>query len=372
MHPTIHHSKGNGLVGKLAAVLAFKQGAQLVDLLPVSGPTPTIVPQLGPASAALPRGPKSVYSFDVSDGKSLRAWVAASLGIPNWGQVFIGILALVALLVWREYSGLREDISNNSQALTKQISSNEEAVHEAFDGVNSQLADLRRSIQVLSQESPNKELVNQWLDERVRPIRDELQNLDKRLDETREVEGELRVELQRQRAISVLPMTERILAMIKSELEAAQEQPQTVPVSRLRDYKLAIRGLPRDSSGFWDAVYIMVNFESLLRQSLGLAPDPAQVAKPCGPVTIGQGNVFIGDATIRECIVNLDTQEFIGITFEDCVVRHSGGPVQLKEVRFVNCRFIIESQPESITPSEQQLLIALVASEQQDVTVTAS
>jgi hypothetical protein len=45
------------------------------------------------------------------------------------------------------------------------------------------------------------------------------------------------------------------------------------------------------------------------------------------------------------CLVDLDNvNTFINVTFKDSVIRYRGGAVNAQDVRFVNCRFVLELQ----------------------------
>jgi hypothetical protein len=163
----------------------------------------------------------------------------------------------------------------------------------------------------------------------------------------------------------------RILAVMRVEIEGAMGNPRLIPPQRVADYKAVLMSVPQDASGYWRTVNAVVNFESSTRQSYGLAPDPAKVARPC--MTTGEGgNIFEGSGGVRidDCVVDLETNIFINLTFVNCVVRYRGGILRLNHVRFVNCRFIIEAT--SPTVPAQKLLFAILSSADQSSIVVST
>ena len=96
-----------------------------------------------------------------------------------------------------------------------------------------------------------------------------------------------------------------------------------------------------------------------------MAPDPAKISRPCEVLTGDHDNIIMGES--RDCIVDLDTQSFVGATFVDSVIRYRGGSTSLVNVRFINCYFILDLPPSS---APNNLLFAvLVSTNQTNVTV---
>jgi len=163
--------------------------------------------------------------------------------------------------------------------------------------------------------------------------------------------------------------------MMRMEIEGTAGNPRLIPPDRVAGYKAVLLSVPRETAGYWITVNAVVNFESEMRQMYGLVPDPTKVAKRC--ITTGEGgNIFegIGGAggwQISECIVDLETNVFMGITFVNCVVRYRGGLLRLSDVRFVNCRFIIESTADPSAPAQRLLYAILSSRDQSNIRVTA-
>jgi hypothetical protein len=116
----------------------------------------------------------------------------------------------------------------------------------------------------------------------------------------------------------------RILAIIQEEIRIAETSSSMLPAAQLADYKSAIRAIPDSQTGYWQTVATVINYQSLLNQLNGYAPDPTKVARPCpGLTTQGRmrsdGNLFIG-GDYSNCVVDLDGQGFDGITFQNAVI----------------------------------------------------
>ena len=84
----------------------------------------------------------------------------------------------------------------------------------------------------------------------------------------------------------------------------------------------------------------------------GLAANVDLLAK-----TVGRDAIY--GLRVSDCIVDLDTQVFVGMTFRNCVIRSRGGTFILRNVTFLNCRFVLELPEGPRSPSEQRFLQAL-------------
>jgi hypothetical protein len=67
----------------------------------------------------------------------------------------------------------------------------------------------------------------------------------------------------------------------------------------------------------------------------------------------------------KDCVVSLDTNSFENITFQNSVVQYRGGPVHLFNVKFVNCRFVLDLSDQPVTPAQEKILRALLDSPDQ-------
>lgn len=158
------------------------------------------------------------------------------------------------------------------------------------------------------------------------------------------------------------------LISIRVAVQEAQTLGVVLPSSQLAKYKSTLRQTSPSSAEFFSSVAAVINYQSWLNQKDGLAPDPAKVSRPCMLTNEGSirsyGNAIIG-MPVSNCVVDLDTQLFSDVTFKDAVVRYHGGPVQLSNVTFVNCRFILNLPPSAIPA--QNLVFALLNSPNQEI-----
>jgi hypothetical protein len=220
---------------------------------------------------------------------------------------------------------------------------------------------------------PAKEKINEHIDQKVDDLGKKIDGLSDRVSR---IEGSLgkRVsavedKVNQQTSLARLIDPSRVLATIRAEIELAQARGKLLPVSDVNDFRNAVQALPASAHEYWTTVAAIINYQSLLNQMSGEAPDPAKVSKPCSMFTNGRGNLSIGNVfgnmLISNCVVDLDTQTFSDVTFKNSVVRYRGGPVTLERVAFINCRFILELQTPPSTPTQKNLLLALLASPDQ-------
>jgi hypothetical protein len=223
--------------------------------------------------------------------------------------------------------------------------------------------------------NPAVKAVNDHTDEKFGELSNQIHALDVRIAR---LEGPLtnRVSTLERRAdqqgsLAKLIDPSRILATIRAELQVAQATGKLLPASDLNDYRNAIRALPTSAYEYWTTAAAIINYQSLINQMSGEAPDPSTVSKPCHMLTshgergnLSIGNVFIGGQPISNCVVDLDTQTFSSVIFKNSVVRYNGGPTHLTNVAFVNCRFILNLKAQT-KPANTSLLLALLVDEDQ-------
>lgn len=198
------------------------------------------------------------------------------------------------------------------------------------------------------------EHVNSLIDAKLAKVMDKLDGITSRLDK---FEGwreglETRSKLQ--------------LQGIRAKIQSAEASKVSLPPSQLDNYRNTIRAIPSSSGEYWQTVAAIINYQSLIKQRSGEAPDPAKVARPCiGPNFTR--SLFSG-VMFRDCVVLLDTNQFQNVTFQDSVIQYRGGPVVLADVRFVNCRFVLElAANKPATPAQEKLLLALLNSPDQKI-----
>ena len=152
----------------------------------------------------------------------------------------------------------------------------------------------------------------------------------------------------------------------------ARANKEPLPGADLIDYRNDVQAIPASGVDYWETVAAIINYQSFLNQLNGKAPDPSKVSHPCSGLTAGTGqyNLIQGGA-IKNCVIDLDTTHDLieNLTIRDSVVRYHGGPVQLRDVTFVNCFFVLDlaKSPSTEKPAHPEVLLALLDSNQQHV-----
>jgi len=238
-----------------------------------------------------------------------------------------------------------------------------------------------------SSDEHTKLLVRDELDPALRDIDRRFEGIDKRLGDLAskvdDAEGQfkrLHSDFQGQQekqnqvlAIDRVQNPNRILGVIRSEIQLARENKIQLPASNLVDYRYVLQALPSSAREYWTTVADIINYQSLLNQLSGEAPDPAKVSHVCSGLTSGRGgsNIIQG-FPIERCVIDLDSTHNLleNLVIRDSVVRYHGGPVALRNVRFVNCSFVLELPEAPHSPARPELLRALLDSDQKQVTLS--
>lgn len=168
----------------------------------------------------------------------------------------------------------------------------------------------------------------------------------------------------------------RILATIRTEIELAETKGVSLPQPTMVDYRNAVQALPSSANSYWETIAAIINYQSKLNQMSGEAPDPATVSRPCFGLTNSgnfqsSGNSMMGQG-VRNCIADLDTNKFEDVTFVNSVIRYNGGPTSLINVKFINCRFILNLPAKTRLASSPFLLALLEAGDHKAVGIASS
>jgi hypothetical protein len=217
--------------------------------------------------------------------------------------------------------------------------------------------------------NPSVKGINENINQKFGELSKQIHDLDVRLAR---LEGPLtsrveKLETRTNQQISLARIMDpaRTLATIRAELRVAQASGRPLPVSDLTDYKNAIQALPTSAREYWTTAAAIINYQSLLNQLSGEAPDPSKISRPCGPFTQGTGenNMFVGTVRVRGCIVDLDSTNnaMTSLIVRDSVVRYHGGTVPIGAILFVNCAFILDLPPDK-APARPAFLYSLLGS----------
>ncbi len=211
------------------------------------------------------------------------------------------------------------------------------------------------------------------IDHKLNDMDQRLSRLEGRFQQQDAEQKKIAAQLERQESLARLINPSRLLATIRAELQVAQANGRILPASDLADYRNAMRELPASAYEYWSTVAAIINYQSLLNQMSGEAPNPSKISRPCGMVTTGdglfsEGNVIVHQV-ISECVVDLDTEVFQDVTFKDSVIRYHGGPTILDKVTFINCTFLLDLKA-SQSPTHPEVLRSLLDSDQKKVTLS--
>lgn len=242
-------------------------------------------------------------------------------------------------------------------------------------------ADAHTSGLIDSKLNPVSKAVNDHIDQKVGELSGQIHALDVRIARlegplTRRV-SKLETRANQEASLARLIDPNRVLATIRAEIQMADTDRRILPVSTITDYKNAIQTLPTSAREYWTTAAAIINYQSLIDQMSGQAPDPNKVSVRCAGLTNQEdvhsgNNLFIG-VPISKCVVDLDTNKFSGTVFRDSVIRYHGGPVYLNGVSFVNCRFVVSlPQPTKAPDSTAQkfLRVLLESPNQTDIKVS--
>ena len=219
--------------------------------------------------------------------------------------------------------------------------------------------------------------IDQHTDEQVGKLTQQLNSLSERVGNLYGLLGrvsKLESDTSKNQSLARLIDPNRILATIRTEIELAENKSVPLPQTTLVDYKNAIQTLPNSARSYWETVAAIINYQSKINQLSGKAPDPARVSQKCLFLTsdpnIHISNSEVGNDTYTNCIVDLDAGvAFSHIVFRDSVIRYSGGPTHIDNVRFVNCNFQLNVQTKKAPVNIEMLLALLNSPNQTSITV---
>jgi hypothetical protein len=235
---------------------------------------------------------------------------------------------------------------------------------------------------VTTQSASSDDHTNRLIDEKLDPVKRDIQELtgkvNQALGELDKINLKLKVSSLRQGSPGLLAQSNNssdVLTGIRASLENAQKGKHRLPETEVVEYRKKIQSLSPSTTDYWTTVADIINYQSFLNQLENRAPDPSTIAHPCAFVTAGTGNfnVIQGPMVFEACLVDLDTTTNVvdGAFIKNSVVRYHGGAVTMRNVTFVNCRFILDIR-KSQTPTHPELLQQLLASNQLQVRLSTA
>ncbi len=312
-------------------------------------------PCIGPKT--LPWHEAVVDSLHMSNGNDKTeqsgSWKPVYGTYAQFVSAVVASLALILTLYFHYSEGQSKASDEHvGKLISEQVKT---ATRDIDDYIGKQLTPISSQLGTLTQQVGQLQGRFQQLDNDQKKLSGEQQKLSNRVGQ--------------QDALNRIQDPNRILGLIRTDIKLAQDRQAQISASQLADYKAALRGLPTSAKEYWTTVAEVINYQSLVNQMSGEAPDPSKVARPCitgsgNPNVIIENNFYNG-GVYRNCFVNLDNQAFVNVTFQNSVIRYKGGPATLRNVRFINCRFDLNFPTESASPPQQNLLLALLNSSDQ-------
>ena len=114
------------------------------------------------------------------------------------------------------------------------------------------------------------------------------------------------------------------------------------------------------SPEFWNAASNVISYQSLIAEKINLFPNAEKVRhKPCELIHMEPG-AKLGGVTISGMDIGCMQQLDIGpdviwknITFENAIIVYNGGTLNLDNVTFKNCLFLVEFPPHPPPPTQK-------------------
>ena len=164
----------------------------------------------------------------------------------------------------------------------------------------------------------------------------------------------------------------RQLPVVAASLDNALKVKASVSDSVIQDIQQKLRNVDQATPGYWPALSRLVNYESQSRSDFLVPqlPECTFYSAPPGAkaVTVDdKKSAKIDHITQSRCTLDLGKLPiYENVTFIDSVIKSSGEPVKLRNVRFENCIFVlsIEKPP---TPAGERFGKLLLASDLKDV-----
>lgn len=204
------------------------------------------------------------------------AAAAKRLNIPLWGRLLLSFLAAGTVAIGWGYWHLLGKEDNLDHAVRVLAS-------KQPPDVNGLVKDLLAQAKTQNEEAMQRA---------IQPVSEQLRELGSKLNGVENSQKNLTQRIASQEAINRLSDPNRTLAVIRAELELARQSSQVIPKSQLVDYRNALSALPESAPNYWATVADVVNYQSLVNQLSGKAPDPRSASRPCLGIT-GQGPGFI-------------------------------------------------------------------------------
>jgi hypothetical protein len=183
-------------------------------------------------------------------------------------------------------------------------------------------------------------------------------------------------------AASSLNVFKSTLPQLRSSVVLAQEQKLRPPVQVIDDLASKLAATDPGSPDYWPAAAAVINFRSSLL--VGGSQDWSVTFPPCKGVADLDASpnatvqTFNKDGTagpkvpierlgVQDCHIQLDGKKASRWDCKRCLVRYSGGPLSLRDVRFEDCLFIFDFRSMPASHDGARLSEELLVSKSQNI-----
>ena len=217
--------------------------------------------------------------------------------------------------------------------------------------------------------------INRWADARtdeklkqplsdLGAIRGDVRDIKGRLDELSPlIHDWIRGQMQKNSQLPAAEFRQKLPEIAKA-LEVANTLRVDFPQPILKAMNARFAGISKSGTVPWQEELQILNYRSLFNATSSPVPSSG--------LTTGHGSAsfttipkgarmgFTG-LTLHQFDQTLDGGIWNSVVFIDCTIRYKGGPVTLRNVRFINCRFIFEQVPSAKKLADELLASAEVS-----------
>lgn len=162
------------------------------------------------------------------------------------------------------------------------------------------------------------------------------------------------------------------LPALAETVRTAQESKTSLSLDTILAIQKTLAQLNLDNPASAQAAEAIINYASHLREISNLVPNAALARAVNCRVPFSAPGVIYDQVIITGCTVDLDGRAYVGALFENCIVRYKGGALNLRNVTFSNCLYVISLPNTPSDPAKRMVKSILSASsEKPSVTVNS-
>ena len=168
-----------------------------------------------------------------------------------------------------------------------------------------------------------------------------------------------------------LPDLRNNLPALTSAIKMAQESKARPNLDTVVSIQNRIAHLTLDCPESVQAAEALINYASHLREVNNLVPGVALARVMSCRLPFSNPGIIFDRVMISGCTVDLDGKSLNNVYFENCIVRYRGGTVDMNNVTFANCFYVI-SLPTYLSVPAQKIVDSILSASGQKPTVTVT